>query len=219
MWAATEARSRGRGGVSAVAKACGISRTTIYAGLSELGRATPAQSSQIVSQRRVRARGGGRKKWAVKDALWLRDWDAWVEPTTRGDPGSALRGTCKSTTRLAEEWGRLGHTVRQRSDCDLLGQLHYSLQSTRTIREGSQNPDRDAPFSHSAGTVAEFQAAGDPVIAVDTKKKALIGDFKNGGREGQPKGRPEEVRVHDFIDPPLGKVAPYGVYDVSADPG
>lgn len=218
-WAATEARSLGRGGVSAVAKACGISRTTIYAGLSELGGPAAASATRAGSQQRVRARGGGRKRLTTKDATLLRDLDTLVEPTTRGDPESALRWTCKSTTRLAEELRRLGHSISQRSVCELLWQLDYRLQSTRKTHEGAQHPDRDAQFGYIARKVAQYQAAGEPVISVDTKKKELIGEFKNGGREWQPKGRPEEVRVHDFVDPELGKVAPYGVYDVTANQG
>ena len=217
MWAATEARSLGRGGVSAVAKAIGMSRTTIHAGLAELKAAAPEGKRE--ARPRIRAAGGGRKKLTVKDVNLLRDLDALVEPTSRGDPMSALRWTCKSTYRLAEELQRQGHEVSQRTLCDLLTQMGYSLQSTRKTREGRQHEDRDAQFAHIARTVADYQGAGDPVISVDTKKKELIGDFKNAGREWQPKGTPEEVRVHDFIDPELGKVAPYGVYDLSANTG
>ena len=217
LWAATEARSLGRGGVSAVAKASGMSRTTIYAGLAEL--TTAAALSEGEARARVRAVGGGRKKLTAKDAHLLRDLDALVEPTSRGDPMSPLRWTCKSTYRLADELKQQGHEVSQRTVCDLLSQMEYSLQSTRKTREGRQHEDRDAQFSFIAHRVAEFQAAGDPVISVDTKKKELIGDFKNAGKEWQPKGAPEKVRVHDFIDPELGKVAPYGVYDLTANSG
>ena len=132
---------------------------------------------------------------------------------------SPLRWTCKSTPRLTRDLTRLGHQVSQRSVCDLLAQLNYSLQSTRKTREGGQHADRDAQFHHIASMAAQYQAAGDPVISVDTKKKELIGDFKNGGREWRPKGDPEPVRVHDFIDPELGKVAPYGVYDIATNQG
>jgi hypothetical protein len=132
---------------------------------------------------------------------------------------SPLRWTCKSTTRLAEELARQGHLVSQRSICDLLAELNFSLQSPRKTREGAHHPDRDAQFSHIAQTVGAYQAAGDPVISVDTKKKEMIGDFHNGGQEWQPKGTPEEVRTHDFIDPELGKVAPYGIYDLTANAG
>jgi transposase len=217
LWAATEARSLGRGGVTLVAKATGLSRTTIHAGLSELN--APVSAGEQGVQLRARAAGGGRKKLIDKDASLLSDVDALVEPTTRGDPMSPLRWTCKSTYRLAEELRRQGHTVSQRSLCDLLSLAGFSLQSTRKTREGGQHEDRDAQFSHIARTVAEYQAAGDPVISVDTKKKELIGDFKNGGKEWQPKGKPEEVRVHDFIDRELGKVAPYGVYDLTTNTG
>ena len=168
---------------------------------------------------RVRSAGGGRKKLIDKDASLLKDLDALVDPTTRGDPMSALRWTCKSTYRLTEELKRQGHRVSQRTVCDLLGQAGFSLQSTRKTREGTQHEDRDAQFAYIARLVAEYQDVGDPVISVDTKKKELVGDFKNAGREWQPKGQPEAVRVHDFIDPELGKVAPYGVYDLTANAG
>lgn len=217
MWAATEARSLGRGGVSLVAKATGLSRTTIHAGLTELKALAPAGGHS--GRPRARSIGGGRKKLIDKDASLLSDLDALVEPTTRGDPKSPLRWTCKSTYRLAEELKQRGHSVSQRTLCDLLSLAGFSLQSTRKSREGGQHKDRDAQFSHIARTVAEYQAAGDPVISVDTKKKELIGDFKNAGKEWQPKGVPEEVRVHDFIDPELGKVAPYGVYDLTTNTG
>ena len=131
----------------------------------------------------------------------------------------ALRWTCKSTYRLAEELQNQGHCVSQRTVCDLLSQMGYSLQSTRKTKEGNQHEDRDAQFRHIAETVTRYQAAGDPVISVDTKKKELIGDFKNAGKEWQPEGSPEQVRVHDFIDRNLGKVAPYGVYDLSTNTG
>ena len=223
LWAAVEARTLGRGGVSTVAKAIGMSRTTIYAGLEELASApllsVPPASVGGTGKHRIRAKGGGRKKLTDKDATLLRDLDGLVEPTARGDPQSPLRWTCKSTPRLAKELAEQGHEVSQRSVCDLLAQLNYSLQSTRKTREGGQHPDRDAQFNHIARTAAQYQAAGDPVISVDTKKKELVGDFKNGGREWQPKGDPEHVRVHDFIDRELGKVAPYGVYDVAANQG
>ncbi len=230
VWAAVEAQAMGRGGVSTVSRAIGLSRTTIYAGLAELAskRASskPVRSAKERSVRvggdlraRARAAGGGRKKLTDKDPTLLRDLDALVEPTTRGDPQSPLRWTCKSTPRLAAELAQQGHTVSQRSVCDLLAQLGYSLQSVRKTREGKQHPDRDAQFQHIAERARQYQAAGDPVISVDTKKKELIGDFKNGGREWQPQGDPEPVRVHDFIDPALGKVAPYGVYDLAANQG
>jgi transposase len=217
-WAATEARGLGRGGVSLVAKATGLSRTTIHGGLAEPRTGLPA-AGEGGARTRIRAAGGGRKKLLDKDASLLKDLDALVDPTTRGDPMSPLRWTCKSTRRLAEELGRQGHPVSQRTVCDLLIQAGFSLQATRKTREGGQHEDRDAQFAHIARAVGEYQAAGNPVISVDTKKKELIGDYQNAGQEWQPKGKPEEVRVYDFIDPERGKVAPYGVYDLTANTG
>ncbi len=219
IWAATEARSLGRGGVSMVAKAIGMSRTTIHAGLSELKMPASAAGNTSGGRPRVRAVGGGRKKLADKDASLFSALDSLVEPTSPGDPMSPLRWTTKSTYRLSDELKRQGHDVSQRTVCDLLAQMGYSLQSTRKTREGGKHEDRDAQFAHIAKTVADYQATGDPVISVDTKKKELIGDFKNTGREYQPIGRPEQVRVYDFIDPELGKVAPYGIYDLTTNTG
>ena len=225
LWAAAEARSLGRGGVSSVAKAAGLSRTTVYAGLAEIEAAAKAtrkrRAAVTVSapSKRIRAPGGGRKKLIDLDESLLADLDALVEPTSRGDPMSPLRWTCKSTTRLAQELSRQGHQVSQRTVCDLLSQLKYSLQSLRKTREGANHPDRDAQFHYIAKMVASYQRQHQPVVSVDTKKKELIGDFKNAGKEWQPAGRPEQVRVHDFIDTELGKVAPYGVYDLTANQG
>jgi hypothetical protein len=225
LWAAAEARSMGRGGVSVVAKAVGLSRTTIYAGIAEIDSARKAvgKRGKPVKARgaakRIRAAGGGRKRLVDVDETLLADLDALVEPTSRGDPMSPLRWTCKSTTRLAEELERKGHQVSQRTVCDLLARLNYSLQSVRKTREGAGHPDRDAQFHYIAQMVTTYQRARQPVISVDTKKKELIGDFKNAGREWQRVGEPERVRVHDFIDPALGKVAPYGVYDLTANVG
>ena len=229
LWAAAEARSLGRGGVSVVAKVAGLSRTTIYAGLADIEAASKAMRKRgkaaaqalvtATERKRVRAPGGGRKRLVDIDASLLADLDALVEPTSRGDPMSPLRWTCKSTTRLAAELATSGHRVSQRTVCDLLGQMNYSLQSVRKTREGGQHPDRDAQFQYIATMVTKFQRQRQPVISVDTKKKELIGDFKNAGREWRPQGQPEQVRVHDFIDDELGKVAPYGVYDVTANVG
>jgi len=227
LWAAAEARSLGRGGVTLVSKATGLSRTTVYAGLVEVEKADEKASMRRkaasvplgVMPKRIRAPGGGRKRLTEINASLLADLDALVEPLSRGDPMSALRWTCKSTTRLAEELAQLGHQVSQRTVCDLLAQLNYSLQSVRKTREGGQHPDRDAQFQYIAQMVGRYQRQRQPVISVDTKKKELIGDFKNAGREWQPAGQPEQVRVHDFIDKDLGKVAPYGVYDLTANEG
>jgi len=172
LWVATEARSLGRGGVSVVAKAAGVSRTTIYAGLAELDQGPPhGRLAPALDSGRVRAHGGGRKPLVSTDPTLLADLDALVEPTTRGDPQSALRWTCKSTTRLAQELNQQGHSVSQRTVCDLLAQLNYSLQSVRKTREGAQNADRDAQFHHIARTVAQYQRQRQPAISVDTKKK------------------------------------------------
>ncbi len=220
MWAATEARSLGRGGIRAASKAIGMSRTTIHTGLAELKAATPSifQNKGEIP-RRTRATGGGRKKLVDKDADLLRALDALVEPTSRGDPMSPLRWTCKSTYRLAQERQRQGHQVSQRTVCDLLRQMNYSLPSTRKTRKSGPHENRDAQFAHIARRVVAYQAAGDPVISVDTKQKERIGDFKNVGREWPPKGAPENVRVPDFVDPALGQVAPCGVYDLTAHAG
>lgn len=217
IWLATEAKALGRGGISAVARATGMSRTTIHAGLEDLSSTEPR--TQRKKPGRVRAKGGGRKTLVEKDLSLLSDLESLVESTSRGDPMSPLRWTCKSTPRLAKELQAQGHSVGQRTVCHLLDQLGYSLQSTRKTREGGKHPDRDAQFRYIAGKVAEYQQAGDPVVSVDTKKKELVGDFKNAGQEWHPKGEPEEVRVYDFIDKALGKVAPYGVYDVTANQG
>jgi transposase len=219
LWAAVEARSLGRGGVSTVAKAIGISRTTIYAGLSELDSLELAPVNQTVPKSRIRSPGGGRKKLVDKDPSLPQDLEKLVDIDSRGDPMSPLRWTCKSTPRLAKELEKQGHKVSQRTVCDLLTELGYSLQATRKTHEGGKHPDRDAQFQHIAHQVAMYQTVGNPVISVDTKKKELIGDFKNSGQEWRPKGKPEEVRVYDFIDAELGKVAPYGVYDLIANQG
>jgi len=214
LWAATEALSLGRGGVSAVAAATGLSRATIHTGLGELKAAS--ESTVTVA---VRRRGGGRKRLTASDSTLLADLESLVEPVTRGDPQSPLRWTCKSTSKLAAELQVLGHQVSARTVSSLLAQLGYSLQANRKTREGNGHPDRDAQFRHIAELVKRFQADGQPVISVDTKKKELIGAFYNKGREWRPTGQPEQVAVHDFIDPELGKVIPYGVYDVAANQG
>ena len=226
LWVAAEARSLGRGGVSLVAKAVGVSRTTIYAGLAEIAAMDGSRGSggavameTGAGSRRVRARGGGRKRLVERDEGLLAAMDALVEPASRGDPMSPLRWTCKSTSKLAQELAAQGHPVSQRTVCHLLAQMNYSLQSVRKTREGGQHPDRDAQFQYIARMVTQYQSERQPVISVDTKKKELIGDFKNAGREWRPTGEPEQVRVHDFLDPELGKVSPYGVYDLTANEG
>jgi Rhodopirellula transposase DDE domain len=219
LWAAVEARSLGRGGISIVARAIGLSRTTIHVGLNELENANATKRASEVSQDRIRTVGAGRKRLVDKNPKLKQALEALLEPATRGDPQSPLRWTCKSTTKLAAALNRRSHQVSQRTVCRLLAEMDYSLQSNRKAREGTDHPDRDAQFIYISRLVKRFQREGQPVISVDTKKKELIGDFANGGREWQPKGKPETVRVHDFVDPDLGKVAPYGVYDITANEG
>ena len=217
---ASDAKAMGRGGISRVAKASGVSRTTIYAGLKELeepGDSSPSESAPGV--RRIRRPGGGRKALAELDETLLEDLDALLNPATRGDPMSPLRWTSKSTTRLAAELRAQGHQISQATLWRLLDELGYSMQANRKTREGSNHPDRDAQFEFINRTAAEFLQRRQPVISVDTKKKELIGPFKNAGKEWQKKGEPVEVNMHDFPDPVLGKVIPYGVYDVGRNEG
>jgi hypothetical protein len=212
--AASEALTLGWGGVTLVARATGLSRTTIGLGVKELrGAVAPAPPG------RVRRVGGGRTKTAVKDPTVLADLERLAEPSARGDPESPLRWTCKGVRRLAAELVRLGHRVSHQWVAEALPRLGYRLQGNRKSREGGDHPDRDAQFAHINETAAAYLAVGDPVISVDAKKKELVGDFKNGGREWRPKGQPEEVRVHDFKIPDLGRVTPYGVYDLAANAG
>jgi Rhodopirellula transposase DDE domain len=214
-WAATEALDLGWGGVTWVAAATGLSRTTIAAGQRELSdRPTDATPSV-----RIRRPGAGRPYLVDSDlGLWAA-LDALVDPVTRGDPETPLRWTCKSTRRLAEELCRQGHPVSARTVAAVLHEAGYSLQANHKTREGKNHPDRNAQFEHISAAVRRLQKRGQPVVSVDTKKKELIGDFKNAGREWQPQGEPEEVRVHDFQDPELGKVIPYGVYDITHNQG
>lgn len=216
LWAAVEAQQLGRGGISMVAKATSLSRTTIYQGLKELSE---CPSGARLRRDRVRGEGGGRKALTAKDPRLLESLERLVEPSTCGDPQSALRWTCKSTRQLAEALHRAGHPVGRQTVSELLAALGYSLQGNRKTREGSEHADRDAQFVHINAQVAAYQQRAQPVISVDTKKKELVGDFKNRGREWRPKGRPEEVRTHDFMDRELGKVNPYGVYDQTANVG
>lgn len=217
QWAATEAQSYGRGGVSGVSSATGMSRNTIRKGLAEL--AWRKKNPKAALESRLRKKGGGRKRLTENDPGLLEALERLVEPTTRGDPMSALRWTCKSTLNLAEELTRQGHPIGAWTVGHLLKAAGYSLQSNRKTKEGGSHPDRNAQFEHINATVERFQQRGQPVISVDTKKKELVGAFKNGGREWQPKGEPEEVLVHDFVDAELGKVIPYGVFDLSLNEG
>jgi hypothetical protein len=215
LWAAAEARAIGYGGVSLVATVTGVSRRAIHAGLQELA----AGATTFMPRGRARRPGGGRKPLTQLQPRLKEALDALVEPTCRGDPESPLRWTCKGVRRLARELQRRGFRVGRQKVAELLHELGYSLQANRKTREGSQHPDRDAQFEYIAARVQDFQARGQPVISVDTKKKELVGDFKNGGREWRPNGKPEEVRVHDFLDQRRGKAIPYGVYDLTANAG
>ena len=215
IWAAAEARYLSYGGVSLVAKATGMSRTTIHAGLEDLDTGEwPSASAG-----RMRMGGGGRKPLTYHTPGILEALDMLVEPTTRGDPESPLRWTCKSTRRLAEELQRGGYQIGDRKVADLLHGMRYSLQANAKTIEGSQHRDRNAQFEYINKQTQLFHRRGQPVISVDTKKKELVGNFKRSGREWQPQGEPEETSVHDFEDKELGKVIPYGVYDTGANSG
>jgi transposase len=216
LLAAAEAKALGRGGTSIVSRATGISRVTIIAGRKELQSAPPDSTLEL---RRTRKPGGGRKKTVEKDPRLINDLESLIEPYTRGQPDSPLRWTCKSVRRLADELKKMGHATSHRMVAALLQDLGYSLQSNRKSLEGSFHPDRNSQFEHINSQTMRFQAEGQPVISVDTKKKELVGDFKNNGRELRPKGDPERVRVHDFKIKELGKVAPYGVFDLKRNEG
>ena len=216
QWAAAEARELGRGGVSAVARATGMSRTTITAGQRELKLPAKQREAEAL---RVRRAGGGRRALADTDPELLAALEALVEPVTRGDPESPLRWTCKSTAKLAAELTRQKHPVSDRTVAALLKQAGYSLQANRKTREGASHPDRNAQFEYLNESVRRFDRQGQPAISVDTKKKELVGDFKNSGRVWRPQGEPEKVRVHDFQDEKLGKAIPYGVYDILNNQG
>jgi hypothetical protein len=208
-----EARLLGHGGIGLVAKAAGVSRKTVAAGVSELDSG-PAPLG------RARRAGGGRKKATVTDPALLEALDALVDPESRGDPMTRLRWTTRSTRNLADELGRQGRAVSHDTVARLLAEeLGYSLQANAKTVEGRQHPDRDAQFRYLNDQVAAHILAGQPVISADTKKKELVGNFKNGGREWRPEGEPVEVNVHDFPDKQLGKAVPYGVYDVAANTG
>jgi hypothetical protein len=216
QWAAAEARDLGWGGITTVSQATGMSRTTITAGLHELALPEGERGSEAS---RVRRPGGGRKRLTETDAGLLAALEALIEPTTRGDPESPLRWTCKSTRRLADELTRQNHPVRARTVAKLLREAEYSLQGNRKTREGSSHPDRNAQFEHINASVQRFLKRGQPAVSVDAKKKEKVGDFKNSGQEWLPKGEPENVRVYDFLIKSLGKVTPYGVYDMLHNQG
>jgi hypothetical protein len=213
LWAASEARALGRGGIAATARATGMAVDTIRKGIAEL------ESGERLERGRVRRPGGGRKPLTELDPTLLEDLERLVDGDRRGDPESFLRWTSKSVRHLAAGLRELGHEVHFTKVAQLLRGLGYSLQANVKTREGAQHPDRDAQFRHINAVAAHAVDSGQPVISVDTKKKELVGDFKNAGREWRPKGQPERVRVHDFKDKQLGKAIPYGVYDIGTDQG
>jgi hypothetical protein len=218
--AAAESQAIGYGGISAVARATGVSRRAITRGIEELSQPERARGARV-EQPRIRRAGAGRKRAIDKDQTLLADLDRLVDPVTRGDPESPLRWTCKSVRRLAEELQQEGHAVSYQTVAGLLHALDYSLQANRKTLEGNQPVDRDRQFEYINRKAQRYLKQGQPVISVDTKKKELVGDFKNGGREWEPEGEPQAVRVHDFEirEPGRGKVAPYGVYDVGRNVG
>ena len=213
LFAATEARAYGYGGVSVVARITGMARSTIERGMREMETKSPMAAG------RSRRPGGGRKAKRSQDATLLPDLQRLVEPATRGDPMRTLRWTSKSLRHLAQALQERGHSVCPHVIADCLRELGYSLQANSKTREGGNHMDRDAQFHYLNDQATAFLAAGEPVISVDTKKKELVGNFKNQGREYRPKATPEAVKVHDFIDPALGRAVPYGVYDIADNKG
>lgn len=218
IWAAIEATALGYGGVSAVAQATGLSRNTITVGIQEL-QDYEGEALATALPKQIRKPGAGRKRVEVVDKTLLDDLESLVEPATRGDPQSPLRWTCKSVNRLAEQLHRMSHAVCAKTVYTLLRSMGYSLQSNRKTQEGADHPERDQQFRHIAQVVSRFQQVHRPVISVDTKKKELVGNFKNSGQEWEPKGVPVEVNMHDFEDDERGKAIPYGVYDLSFNQG
>jgi hypothetical protein len=209
--AGAEANAIGRGGVAAVARATGLARTTVQRGVDDV------RAGQTLGRGRVRRPGAGRPPIEARDPSLRDDLEALIEPTSRGDPESPLRWTTRSVRNLADELRQGGHAVSHQTVSELLVRMGYSLQANRKTLEGASHPDRDAQFHHIDAAVQLQLSLGEPVISVDTKKKELIGPFRNGGRELRPKGEPERVLIHDFLIPELGRASPYGVYDVAAN--
>jgi len=210
---AAESQTMGRGGISRVSKATGVSRQVIRQGIAEL------KQPKVLLQGRIRRAGGGRKKAVQLDPSLKADLEEMLESTTRGDPESPLRWTCRSVRNLEAELKSRGHSVSHQVVADLLHELEYSLQANRKTKEGASHPDRNAQFEYLNNKVKRYLGWKEPVISVDTKKKELVGDFKNGGRELRPKGEPEKVRVHDFLIPEMGRANPYGIYDIGRNTG
>jgi transposase len=214
LFLAAEAKTIGWGGIEKVSRATGVSSDTISKGCKEL-----EEEPEVIESGKIRKPGGGRKKLIDTDPTLLSDLDSLIEPTTRGDPESPLRWTCKSTRKLARELKNMGHNISHMRVADILHSQGYSLQSNQKIIEGDNHPDRNAQFILINNKTRLFMKYDQPVISVDTKKKELVGNFKNGGREFRLKGNPVKVLVHDFKIPALGKVNPYGVYDISRNEG
>ena len=217
QWAASEASTLGWGGVTVVAEATGLAWNTIKAGMRELDHRAAHPDEPVAEG--IRRSGAGRKRLTETDPQLLAALEELVDPATRGHPESPLRWTCKSTAILAEELTRQNHPITDRTVATMLKEAGYSLQANRKTREGNQHPDRNAQFEHINEQVVTFHRQRQPVVSVDTKKKELVGDFRNVGREWQPQGLPENVRVHDFLDKKLGKAIPYGVYDLASNEG
>jgi hypothetical protein len=217
-WAATEALALGRGGIAIVTAATTLSRPTIRQGIRELQAAARA-AAPADEEERIRRPGGGRPRRSATDRALLKDLQRLVDPATRGDPMSPLLWTCKSTRNLAEALLGQGHEVSHQTVARLLTDLDYNLQANRKTEEGKEHPDRDAQFEHINRKVRAFQRRGQPVVSVDTKKKELIGNYKNAGQEWEPQGDPKRVKAKDFPDKEKGKVAPYGVYDPTRNEG
>ncbi len=209
LLAGSEALALGRGGITAVARATGLARSTVQRGVSDV------QAGRSLERGRIRRAGAGRPRAEERDPTLRTDLEALIEPTSRGDPESPLRWTTKSVRNLAAELRRQGHAVSHQTVSELLHALGYSLQANRKTLEGTSHPDRDAQFAHLNTAVQLQLSLGEPVISVDTKKKELVGPFRNGGKELRPRGRPEAVLTHDFRIPELGRVSPYGVYDLA----
>jgi len=213
IFAAAEAMAIGYGGTTLVSRETGVSRAAIALGCKEL------KEPKNPDSHRIRKQGGGRKRAVDKDPTLKQDLESLLEPVTRGDPESPLLWTCKSVRKLSHELNRMGHQTSHNLVAELLKEMGYSLQANQKTIEGSSHPDRNAQFEHINNKVKNYQAGELPVISVDTKKKELVGDFKNAGRELRPKGEPQKVRVHDFLIPELGKASPYGVYDITHNVG
>jgi DNA-binding transcriptional regulator GbsR (MarR family) len=212
LWAAIEANSIGRGGITVVSNATGLSRTTITAAIKELDEAEESVG-------KIRRPGGGRRRLTETEPALLEDLEKWLEPVTRGDPESPLRWTCKSTRKLAAELEKQGYRSSDRKVSQLLRQLNYRLQSNRKTTEITSHPDRNLQFEQINNMTGLFQSKGQPVISVDAQKRERIGDFKNAGKEWRPKKTPEKVRRYDFKDEELGHGSPSGVYDITANKG